>query len=103
MRYGTLVLTFAALSLWAGNPTHGDEAKDARRGEVKGGFVPKDLSGWEGLSEYWSIKDGALVGSTFPDGGKFNTFLCSKKKYKDFALHFQVRLKGKGWTGNSGV
>ena len=31
----------------------------------------------------------------------FNTFLCSKKKYKDFELKFKVRLKdGKG---NSGV
>ena len=27
----------------------------------------------------------------------------SKKKYTDFELEFQVRLRGKGWTGNSGV
>jgi hypothetical protein len=31
----------------------------------------------------------------------FNTFLCSKEKYGDFELTFQVRLKG--GTGNSGV
>jgi hypothetical protein len=36
-----------------------------------------------------------------PDGLKFNTFLCSKKKYGDFELKFQVRLKGRG--ANSGV
>jgi hypothetical protein len=67
------------------------------------GFVPSDLQGWEGLSQYWSVKDGALHGNTHPDGLKFNTFLCSKKKYKDFELSFKVKLTGEGWTGNSGV
>ena len=65
-------------------------------------FNGKDLTGWDGLPAYWSVKDGAIVGAT-PDGLKFNTFLCSKKKYKDFELSFQVKLTGKGWTGNSGV
>ena len=65
-------------------------------------FNGKDTTGWEGL-EYWSVKDGAIVGSTFPDGQKFNTFLCSKNKYKDFELKLQVKLTGKGWSGNSGI
>jgi formylglycine-generating enzyme required for sulfatase activity/Leucine-rich repeat (LRR) protein/predicted Ser/Thr protein kinase len=76
-------------------------------GELPPGFMPlfngKDLDGWEGLSEYWSVKDGALVGSTLPEGVKFNTSLCSKKKFRDFELSFKVRLTGKGWSGNSGV
>ena len=63
-------------------------------------FNGKDLAGWEGLTEYWTFKDGALIGAT-PEGLKFNTFLCSKKKYRDFELSFQVRLEGK--TANSGV
>lgn len=63
-------------------------------------FLGKDLEGWEGLKQYWSYKDGALVGNT-PEGLKFNTFLCSKKKYSDFELKFKVRLKG--GMGNSGV
>jgi hypothetical protein len=68
-------------------------------------FNGKDLNGWKGLNQYWSVKDGALVGSTYPDGGKFNTFLCSEKKYKDFELQFQVRLldRSHGKTANSGV
>jgi hypothetical protein len=65
-------------------------------------FNGKDLEGWEGLKDYWSVKDGALVGAD-PKGLSFNTFLCSKKSYKDFELRFQVRLTGDGWTGNSGV
>ncbi len=63
-------------------------------------FNGKDLSGWEGLEKYWSVKDGAIVGYT-PEDPKFNTFLCSKKKYKDFELSFKVRLKD--GIGNSGV
>ncbi len=63
----------------------------------------KDLEGWEGLKQHWSVKDGALVGTTYPDGNSFNTFLCSNKNYKDFELKFQVKLQGKGWSGNSGV
>jgi len=64
-------------------------------------FNGKDLTGWHGLNQFWSVRDGAIVGSTFPSGGKFNTFLCSERKYKDFELHFQVRLKGR--EANSGV
>jgi hypothetical protein len=64
-------------------------------------FNGKDLTGWHGLPQYWSVKDGAIVGSTHPEGGKFNTFLCSEREYKDFELTFKVRLKG--GQGNSGV
>jgi Domain of Unknown Function (DUF1080) len=64
-------------------------------------FNGKDLSGFEGLEKYWGVKDGAIVGTTHPDGLKFNTFLCSKQQYGDFEMSFKVRLLGNG--GNSGV
>lgn len=63
-------------------------------------FNGKDLTGWEGLTQFWSVRDGALVGYTPQDPGH-NTFLCSKKKYKDFELSFKIRLKN--GVGNSGV
>src|SRR4051794_28323635 len=63
-------------------------------------FNGKNLDGWEGIEKYWSVKDGAIVGYT-PEDPKFNTFLCSKKKYGDFELSFKVRLKD--GVGNSGV
>lgn len=63
-------------------------------------FITSELSGWEGLLQYWSYKDNALVGSA-PDGLKFNTFLCSKRKYRDFELRFEIQLKD--GAGNSGV
>ena len=87
MRY-TLLFAGLALAL---------VAADTPGGEF---FNGKNLDGWEGLTEYWSVRDGAIVGST-PEGLKFNTFLCSKKKYTDFALSFKVRLKD--GAGNSGV
>jgi Domain of Unknown Function (DUF1080) len=87
------VLALGLIGIAASSSAIGDESKTE--------FVAKDLAGWEGLNQFWSVMDGALIGSTYPDGLKFNTFLCSKKKYKDFELKFQIRLKeGKG---NSGV
>jgi hypothetical protein len=69
--------------------------------EPYGSFLGKDLAGWEGLTdEHWTFKDGALIGLA-PRGLRFNTFLCSKKKYGDFELKFQVWLIGK--NANSGV
>jgi hypothetical protein len=64
-------------------------------------FDGKSLAGWEGLTKHWKVVDGAIVGSTMPDGISFNTFLCSTRKYKDFDLSFQIRLKGA--RANSGV
>src|SRR5436190_1967719 len=82
-----------ALALTAGNSIGADDKSDF--------FNGKDLDGREGLlKDYWSVQDGAIVGAS-PQGLKFNTFLCSKKKYKDFELSFQVRLKDA--KGNSGV
>ena len=75
-------------------------AVQAGRGDVF--FTGTDFAGWEGLTGaegYWSVNDKAIIGVT-PNALKFNTFLCSKKKYKDFELKFQVKLS-KG--GNSGV
>src|SRR5262249_22876292 len=88
-------IALAALAL------SGTAARPRADDKPAGDFLDKGLKGWEGLTEHWSYKDGALVGSTHPKGLKFNTFLCSKKKYGDFELSFKVRLKdGKG---NSGV
>jgi hypothetical protein len=78
-------------------------AGDARSADDKSSiFNGKDLDGWEGLiQDYWSVKDGAIVGTYGDKKVPFNTFLWTKKKYKDFEMKCQVRLKdGKG---NSGV
>lgn len=88
-----LLASFLIVTLFAGGAVlHADSKAEF--------FNGKNTDGWEGLKEYWTVKDGALVGAS-PKGLKFNTFLCSKQKYRDFELSFQIRLKG--GTGNSGV
>jgi hypothetical protein len=95
---GTLFLAVSALAM-ADRTQTGDAATRVDEGS-ESLFNGKDLDGWEGLSECWSVRDGAIVGKAV-EGLKFNTFLCSKRTYKDFELSFQVRIKdGKG---NSGV
>jgi len=89
-RISLLLAVFAGIALTAANA-----------GEGSTFFNGKDLEGFEGLlKEYWSVKDGTIVGTTAPKGINFNTFLCSKKKYKDFELSFQVKLAK---VGNSGI
>lgn len=63
-------------------------------------FNGKDLTGWDGDGRYWRVEDGAIVGELPPQKIKFNTFLVSKKKYRDFELRFQAKLSD---PGNSGV
>src|SRR5438132_600975 len=95
MRY-PLLLALAGLTAWAGSAaTLADEPKTSDF------FNGKNLDGWQGLPDYWSVKDGALVGAYSDSGLKHNTFLFSKKRYKDFELSFKIRLKD--GEGNSGV
>jgi hypothetical protein len=98
MRYTLMLLALAAPATLLAPAATGAADKEAF-------FNRKDFTGWEGLTDkFWKVNsEGAIVGSTYPDGNTFNTFLCSKKKYKDFELTFKVRLTGKGWEGNSGV
>lgn len=67
------------------------------------GFSPlfngKSLDGWKGREGLWSVKDGAIVGSTGPDGIKANTFLVYEKPFEDFVLKFDFQFTG----GNSGL
>jgi Domain of Unknown Function (DUF1080) len=57
---------------------------------------------WEGLKEYWKIEGSTVIGASPTEGLKSNTFLCSKTKYKDFEMTFQIKLHG-GADANSGV
>ena len=54
-------------------------------------FNGKDLDGWEGFEDLWSVKDGVIVAqNTKPL--TFSTYLLSKKKYTDFRLVFAAKL-----------
>ena len=57
-------------------------------------FNGRDLSGWAGLPQYWSVKDGAITGRvTSKNGSKGNTFLVWQGgEVADFDLTLQYRL-----------
>jgi uncharacterized protein (TIGR03067 family) len=70
-------------------------------------FNGKDLTGWDGNPELWSVKDGAIVGQTSAEKPlKGNSFLIWKDgTTADFELRLSYRitpLAGKGFA-NSGI
>ncbi len=70
-------------------------------------FNGKDLTGWEGASGFWSVKDGAITGQTTAENPtKGNTFLVwTGGDVADFELTFQYKITGDDdkKSGNSGV
>jgi hypothetical protein len=64
-------------------------------------FNGKDLTGWEGNRELWSVQDGAITGKTTAEKPlKHNTFLVwTGGAVRDFDLTFKYRIE----KGNSGV
>ena len=70
------------------------------------GFTPifdgKTLKGWEGDPKYWSVENGALVGTITPETViKSNTFVVYKGSTpKDFELKCEYRITQ---NGNSGI
>jgi len=73
--------------------------------EEKQLFNGKDLTGWKGQAEFWSVRDGAITGeSTQATPVKENTFLIWEGgEVGDFELHFKYKFGGAGDYGNSGV
>lgn len=54
-------------------------------------FNGKNLDGWEGHKELWSVKDDMIVGkNTKPV--KVSTYLLTKRKFTDFQLIFSFKL-----------
>jgi hypothetical protein len=54
-------------------------------------FNGKDLDGWEGYENLWSVKDGDIVGKN-TDEVKVSTYLLTKQKFSDFRLTAKVKL-----------
>ncbi len=69
------------------------------------GFKPlfngKDLTGWDGNPELWSVEDGCITGKTTgPEQLKYNQFLIWRGgKVKNFELHAKIKETG----NNTGI
>jgi hypothetical protein len=77
----------------------------ASAGEPPAGFKSlfngKDLTGWEGNPDFWSVKDGVIVGQTTAEKPtKGNTFLIWKAGTLG---DFELRVKWKLLAHNSGI
>ena len=72
---------------------------------AQGGFKPlfngKDLTGWDGNPELWSIEDGCITGKTTgPEQLSYNQFLIWRGGVvKNFELHAKVKQAG----NNTGI
>jgi len=80
----------------------------ALHAEEKVLFNGEDLTGWTGQPEFWSVRDGAIVGQTTAEKpARENTFLIWEGEAADFELRFKYRLMdangGSQGYGNSGV
>jgi len=64
-------------------------------------FNGKDLTGWDGDSRFWSVKDGVIRGETSVGNLPSNNTFCIWRggKLKDFELKIKFRIQ----NGNSGV
>lgn len=95
MRLATVIAVFA-VTLCAPNFTFGQT-------EVQKIFNGKDLSGWKGNLDLWSVEDGAITGITSAEAPlKFNTFLIwDEAKVADFELELDYKIHGD--AGNSGI
>ncbi len=69
-------------------------------------FNGKDLTGWAGRSNHWSVEDGTIIGVTTKDNpAKGNNFLVAKDGEQnlivdDFEIRFSYKFTGS--FGNSG-
>src|SRR5678816_2868097 len=88
-------------------PTFGS-AKEGAAGKTVPLFNGKDLTGWKGQTEFWSVKDGAITGQTTAQTAvKENTFLIWNGEVGDFTLTCKFKIvdengKAEG-NANSGI
>ncbi len=62
-------------------------------------FNGKNLQGWDGDPDLWTVENGSLVGSSDLRPLQANSFLISRREFGDFVLRFDVKLR----NGNSGM
>src|SRR5438552_1023337 len=73
-------------------------ASPALAAEEEKGFKPlfngKDLTGWDGDPDHWSVKDGIIVGETTAQKpAKGNTFLIARQGDEDLIIgDFELRI-----------
>ncbi|MBN2506588.1 MAG: DUF1080 domain-containing protein [Verrucomicrobia bacterium] len=65
-------------------------------------FDGRSLAGWEGNTNVWRVRDGAIVGGSL-EGNPRNEFLATLRSYTNFVLRLEYKLVGTGGFVNGGV
>ena len=90
MRRCNLVSFLAVLAVAIAASLYAAEEKS--KAEWRSLFDGKSLDGWEkhgGKAEY-RVEEGTIVGHSVPNSP--NTFLCTKQRFSDFELRFEVKV-----------
>jgi len=87
----------AAVLLAAAQPNRLSDEESTEGFELL--FDGRSLEGWDGDPNLWSVSDGAIVGSSDGHAGETNTYLILDRRFADFVLRLEVRLR----NGNSGI
>jgi hypothetical protein len=90
MRRLLLGFTVVAALVAAINTSPATAGKDEKSHTIKL-FNGKDLTGWEGYHDLWSVEDGEIVGKN-DKPIKYSTYLLTKNKYRDFRLVLSAKL-----------
>jgi len=94
-----MILAALALAVALGAEKHNQLTPQ----EQKEGYVLLfngfNLDGWQGNPALWSVRNGAILGSSDGHPVKENTFLIYQRSHADFVLRAEVRLR----NGNSGI
>ena len=65
-------------------------------------FDGRSLAGWEGETNVWRVRDGAIVGGSMR-GNPRNEFLATARSYTNFVLRLEYKLVGTEGFINGGV
>ncbi len=102
------VVAFVAIGLAAYSTLSKVDAEDKKTELPKPdaeGFITifngTDLTGWEGLTDYWEVKDGVISGHETKDKSKQTFLIWKGSNVSDFELRLKYKFATK--EGNSGI
>jgi Domain of Unknown Function (DUF1080) len=66
-------------------------------------FNGKNLDGWEGNKNIWSVRDGVITAGNKTDKQPQNEFLSTVSSYKNYELELKFKIVGYGGFINAGI
>jgi len=82
---------FLLLAILLASPVSAADKEPEKAGKQHELFNGKNLEGWEGHADLWSVQDGVIVGKNTKEV-KVSTYLLTKRKFTDFHLKFSAKL-----------